>query len=143
LDDKDADGDIINMCKGVILLGTPNRGTRTFDTQGSLLAAIAASSATLEDPEQVMMQPHVLSDLQDMEGDITDTSSRFARVCVRSGIRVVCFYEQMSSPVAKLVQGSQMPPVGLIVFDISHLFRSLLSIVYLRHLMEVMITAYL
>ena len=104
-----------DSCLGVILLGTPNRGTTTFDTQGSLLNAIAESSLISGDQESLKIEPLVLQDLKNLGGSLTETSEIFAQLCRRRNLDVICFFETQSSPVAKLVEGSNIASVNMTV----------------------------
>ena len=102
----------LSACVGVMLLGTPNRGTKFFDSNGSLLAAIAAETSVADSELGTWMESQALKDLQDSQGVLSLTSSDFARLCISSRIKVVCFYEGRSSPVKRLVEGSDMQPVS-------------------------------
>ena len=103
---------VFKACVGVVLLGTPNRGTLTFDTHGSLLAAIAAASTISDEQASIKIEPEVLQDLRNLEGALSDTSMDFSRLRDFRQLKVVCFYEGRASPVSKLVEGSNIPPVG-------------------------------
>ena len=103
---------VLKACVGVILLGTPNRGTSTFDTHGSLLAAIAAASTISDEQASINIEPKVLQDLRNLEGVLSDTSMDFSRLRNSRELKVVCFYEERASPVSRLVEGSEIPPVS-------------------------------
>ncbi|CAI6035875.1 unnamed protein product, partial [Clonostachys chloroleuca] len=77
---------------GVVFLGTPHRGSRSFTRESALLAAIAASSDLSKH-----LETSVLDTMTSDTGSLLDVSDDFITLCTDGGPEISCFFEQRSS----------------------------------------------
>jgi hypothetical protein len=83
---------------GVVFLGTPHRGSRSFTRESALLAAIAASSDLSKH-----LETSVLDTMTSDTGSLLDVSDDFITLCTDGGPEISCFFEQRSSKLGKVV----------------------------------------
>lgn len=95
--------EILDSSVGVIFLGTPHRGTKSFGSQSALLAAIAAQSELHEN-----MEAGVLEALNSESGGLLGVSEDFARLSAREKLQITCFFEQRQSNLGKMIGRSDI-----------------------------------
>lgn len=83
---------------GIVFLGTPHRGTKSFTQESALLAAIAASSDLSQN-----LETGVLDSMTSDDGALLDVADDFIALCVDGGPMISCFFEQRSSKLGKVV----------------------------------------
>ncbi|KAF1921215.1 hypothetical protein BDU57DRAFT_41802 [Ampelomyces quisqualis] len=89
---------VFDSCTGIVFLGTPHRGTRSFTRESALFAAIAASSDLSQ-----KIEVGVLDALRSEEGALLETTDDFVGICNDSRSMITCFFEQRPSKLGKVV----------------------------------------
>jgi hypothetical protein len=89
---------VFDSSVGVVFLGTPQRGTKSFTKESALLAAIAASSDLSQN-----LETGVLGSMTSESGDLLDMADDFITLCTDGGPMITCFYEQRASKLGKIV----------------------------------------
>jgi hypothetical protein len=89
---------------GIVFLGTPHRGTKTFQNTGMLMAAILKEASIRSD---LRVESSVLKDLDDTGAGLATVSDDFAQFARTRGISLVCFFEGRQSNVSKLAPGEK------------------------------------
>ncbi|CAH0045530.1 unnamed protein product [Clonostachys solani] len=100
---------------GVVFLGTPHRGSRSFTPESALLAAIAASSDLSKH-----LETNVLDTMTSDTGSLLDVSDDFITLCIDGGPKISCFFEQRSSKLGKVIGRTDM--TEFIVDEVSAIF---------------------
>ncbi|KAI9689748.1 MAG: hypothetical protein M1822_009630 [Bathelium mastoideum] len=88
---------------GIVFLGTPHRGTKSFTQESALLATIAASSDLSQNLETA-----VLDSMTSDNGALLDVADDFIALCVDGGPTVSCFFEQRASKLGKVIGRSDI-----------------------------------
>lgn len=89
---------VFDSSVGVVFLGTPQRGTKSFTQESALLAAIAASSDLSQN-----LETGVLGSMTSESGDLLDMADDFVTLCIDGGPMISCFYEQRASKLGKVI----------------------------------------
>jgi hypothetical protein len=89
---------IIASSIGVIFLGTPHRGSRSFLPQSALLTAIAEHSDLYGG-----IEPEVLDTMRSDDGALLEVAEDFTDLCRDKGLEVACFFEQRKSNLGKII----------------------------------------
>ncbi|KAH3977201.1 hypothetical protein HBI56_048280 [Parastagonospora nodorum] len=89
---------VFDSSVGIVFLGTPHRGTKSFTRNSALFAAIAASSDLSQKFETT-----VLNSLASEDGGLLDVTDDFVNLCAGPGPNITCFYEQRPSKLGKIV----------------------------------------
>lgn len=89
---------IFDSSVGVVFLGTPHRGSRSFTRESALLAAIAASSDLSQH-----LESELLNTMTSDTGTLLDVADDFITLCTDGGPMISCFFEQRSSLIGKVI----------------------------------------
>ncbi|KAF2111135.1 hypothetical protein BDV96DRAFT_499788 [Lophiotrema nucula] len=89
---------VFDSSVGIVFLGTPHRGTKSFTHESALLAAIAASSDLSQN-----LETGILDTMTSESGALLDVADDFITLCTDGGPMLSCFYEQRSSKLGKVV----------------------------------------
>jgi hypothetical protein len=89
---------IFDLSVGVVFLGTPHRGTKSFAQESALLAAIAASSDLSQN-----LETGVLGTMTSESGDLLEMADDFITLCNEGGPLISCFYEQRASKLGIII----------------------------------------
>ena len=89
---------ILTSSVGVIFLGTPHRGSKSFLPQSALLASIAAQSDL-----HGRIEPEVLSAMRSDSGASLDVAEDFADLCRDLKLQITCFFEERKSNLGKAI----------------------------------------
>lgn len=83
---------------GVVFLGTPHRGTGDITSQGMM-------DAIIEQYSQCQIEEAVLQSLKSENERLNDVRKDFLELCTRSRgkLELVCFYEQKSTGVGRII----------------------------------------
>ncbi len=89
---------ILKSSVGVVFLGTPHRGTKSFLPQSALLASIAAQSDL-----HGGIEPGVLDAMRSDSGATLDVAEDFADLCRDLQLEITCFFEERKSRLGKVI----------------------------------------